>query len=157
LLVVVLIIGILAAVALPQFEMAVEKSRATQAIAVVKALSESVERYYMENGTYPFDDDGTQHLLSTLNPVLDIEMTSPKGWKIYLYGNLYVAAARQNSSRFDYMISKTMENSSYKRGLTCNTDVNNDTSRSAQLCKQICHTNTLTKVWGSASSGCEFK
>ena len=53
LLVVVLIIGILAAVALPQYQKSVEKSRATQAITLVKALAQAAQVYYMENGTYP--------------------------------------------------------------------------------------------------------
>ena len=71
-------------------------------------------------------------------------------------------AWRKNSNRFDYTISKTLAYtpSSFgwnTRGLTCNTSVNNDTSRSAQLCKTLCKTNALTQVWGSASSGCEIK
>jgi prepilin-type N-terminal cleavage/methylation domain-containing protein len=52
LLVVVLIIGILASVALPQYQKAVEKSRATQALTLLKAIAQSAETYYMANGTY---------------------------------------------------------------------------------------------------------
>ena len=58
LLVVVLIIGILAAVAMPQYNKAVEKSRATQALALLKSLYAAQEAYYMANGSYAtsFDD-----------------------------------------------------------------------------------------------------
>ena len=58
LLVVVLIIGILSAIALPQYEKAVEKSKATQALTLLKAISQAVDTYYLENGTWPttFDD-----------------------------------------------------------------------------------------------------
>ena len=52
LLVVVLIIGILAAVALPQYKLAVEKSRVVQLLAALKPLAEAEETYYLEHGTY---------------------------------------------------------------------------------------------------------
>ena len=53
LLVVVLITGILAAVALPQYQKAVEKSKAVQALVVLKALEQSAHSYYLANGKYP--------------------------------------------------------------------------------------------------------
>lgn len=53
LLVVVLIIGILAGVALPQYEKAVAKSRYTQLITAGKTLKDAMEIYYMANGDYP--------------------------------------------------------------------------------------------------------
>ena len=52
LLVVVLIIGILAAVAVPQYKVAVEKSRAVQLLAALKPLVEAEEVYYLANGRY---------------------------------------------------------------------------------------------------------
>ena len=55
LLVVVLIIGILSAVALPQYEKAVEKSRVSTMYPLVKALAEAEQAYYMANGEYTCD------------------------------------------------------------------------------------------------------
>lgn len=54
-LVVVLIVGILAAVALPQYETAVEKSRATQAFILGKHLAEAEELYFLSTGRYTDD------------------------------------------------------------------------------------------------------
>lgn len=55
LLVVVLIIGILASIALPQYEKAVEKSRATEGIVLTRAILDAQQRYYLANDTYTKD------------------------------------------------------------------------------------------------------
>ena len=53
LLVVVLIIGILAAVAVPQYQKAVEKSKAMQAVALLKSIVPALESYYLTTGSFP--------------------------------------------------------------------------------------------------------
>ena len=57
LLVVVLIIGILSAIALPQYQKAVEKSKAMQGLSIIKTLAQAGESYYLANGDYPDDLD----------------------------------------------------------------------------------------------------
>lgn len=52
LLVVVLIIGILSAVALPQYQVAVRKSRMAQLMVFAEAAAKAEEVYFMANGQY---------------------------------------------------------------------------------------------------------
>lgn len=64
LLVVVLIIGILSAVALPQYTKAVEKSRAAEALQMLRYMHQQKEIYKLENGeggaTAPNEDMGIE-------------------------------------------------------------------------------------------------
>ncbi len=154
LLVVVLIIGILAAVALPQYQLAVEKSRAVQAITTVNTLMDALERYYLANGAYP-----TDMTLANLNQLLDVEVKMPSGWTFWSPSAEYISMNR-DTSHFTYSIGKM---SSYhvtvdtKPGLLCWTQETTQTnSLSARLCKNLCKTNTLRRIWGSGQYGCQF-
>ena len=53
LLVVVLIIGILASVALPQYDKAVMKSRMSAAIPIAKSIKDNLTMFHLTNGRYP--------------------------------------------------------------------------------------------------------
>lgn len=71
LMVVVLIIGILSSIALPQYQKAIKKARATEAITVGKKILEAEEVYFLENQEYTSD-------LSKLR----IRIPTMKNWSI---------------------------------------------------------------------------
>ena len=85
LLVVVLIIGILAAVALPQYQKAVEKSRATQAITMLKSIGQAQSAYRMANGTCAESFDELD---------VDIPFTGTTLWRI---SDNYLKDTRSNN------------------------------------------------------------
>ena len=89
LLVVVLIIGILAAVAVPQYTTAVEKSRATQALTLLKSVAEAQQAYYLANGTYAqsFDELAVDIPWSGHTPWIDTakDTRSNGDWTLQLF------------------------------------------------------------------------
>ena len=94
LLVVVLIIGVLAAVALPQYQKAVEKSRAAQALTLLKSLAQAQHTYYLANGEYAkkfnqldvelTDWTGTE---KWVDMSLDTDTRSNEDWSLQLFND----------------------------------------------------------------------
>ena len=103
LLVVVLIIGILSAVALPQYTKAVEKSRAVQAVVLVKSIRDAAEVYYMANGTYPSSIDDLD--IERPAMVKDFEWDDIAEWK---YGRFSL----QHTSPYYLIIASGAERTS---------------------------------------------
>ena len=80
LLVVVLIIGILASIAIPQYQKAVYKSRAATALAMLKSVASAQEVYYMANGDYTNNLDEL---------AVDIPVELRSAWMAPLFDNQY--------------------------------------------------------------------
>ncbi|WP_458402562.1 type IV pilin protein [Candidatus Avelusimicrobium sp.] len=108
LLVVVLIIGILSAVALPQYTTAVEKSRAVEATNMVNTIKQAGERYYLQTGSFP---GGDMSVLDIEVPGLNSAGTSA-ATKNFTYttsgtGPYIVSAAKNNGT--SYTISMVVQ------------------------------------------------
>ncbi len=77
LLVVVLIIGILAAIALPQYQMAVGKAKFSTLKNITKSLQESAQRYYLANNAYP-------KVMAGLDINVNVKKEETKSWSLEL-------------------------------------------------------------------------
>ena len=91
LLVVVLIIGILASVALPKYQLAVDKSRYVTMISAARSIENAQDAYYMANGQYASDWDELDVSISKDLPTNDEGrlMIGPAGFAI---GTSYTSA-----------------------------------------------------------------
>ena len=90
LLVVVLIFGILASIALPQYQKSVEKSKATQAFAIIRSIAAAQEAYYMENDQYATSFDNLSVNIPWTGNVKWVDNSSCKeksneDWSVQLY------------------------------------------------------------------------
>jgi len=69
LLIVVMIIGILATLAVPAYQGMVERARAAEAIQNVGSLMRAISLYYLEHNAYPRANGGTGAIHLTTRPV----------------------------------------------------------------------------------------
>ncbi len=103
LLVVVLIIGILSAVALPQYTTAVEKARSAEALTLMSSVADAAERYRLQKDVWP-DSDKFGKLDIEVPQVYAGSVNSPyggKNFKIKMGGSgdtFYVVAERSISN-----------------------------------------------------------
>ena len=122
LLVVVIIIGILSAIALPQYELVVEKSRAAEAMINAKAIRDAIERHLQE-----FPDDPVK----TISQIEDVKIKSP------VYGNVY------RSKNFRYIL----DNNSFRVER-----IDGDWQQIGQLYQITYSYNTANGTWTVTSS-----
>ena len=90
-LVVVLIIGILAAIALPQYQISVGKARFIELLALGDAVQKSEEIYYLTNGTYTNKISDLDLQLPQVNHLKRINVSA---------SDAFVSIAAQNLSAY---------------------------------------------------------
>ena len=96
LIIVVVIIGILASLAVPRFTKAAEKARGVEAKRILMMIRESQVRYDSENDTYVVGA-----LLGTGADPLDIEWTTPKYWSFEGANDATASAYIGQATRLD--------------------------------------------------------
>ena len=139
LLVVVLIIGILAAVAVPQYQRAVEKARFSTLITLLKAVADAKSVYYLENGEWPETFDALTIQLPPEFTIVDHDeyrqqaVNLPKKQSIYLDASSHRVMGEMNltdGSRIFYYIPTSEEKADTLCGGTLN-------KRGAQFCQSL--------------------
>ncbi len=121
LLVVVLIIGILSAVALPQYQTAVERSRAMEALTQMSAIRSAMERYHSQHEAWPTSFDQ----LDVDIPEVDVNACSSrhggKNFCISFSGSTITATRRRNTHSYTLTTTITENsNGTYSAQRACN-------------------------------------
>ena len=152
LLVVVLIIGILAAVALPQYKMAVLKSRYAQLQTFGDAINNAAQTYYLANGTYPrrFDE------LS-----LDLPGTGNANYKTYQDYQCRLMTEADSVSIPCVMCTLVLPQGTlaYRIWYGSQTHIcmaSKEWAQGNKLCQQITHNNNTPSLYGDGSSSSPF-
>lgn len=119
LLVVVLIIGILSAVALPQYQTAVERSRATEALTQMAAVSDALQRYHSQHEAFP--GNNAFNKLDVEIPLISSPSTyGGKNFTITFSGGTITAVRRRDKHHYTLKTTVTEQsNGTYTATRTC--------------------------------------
>ncbi len=138
LLVVVLIIGILAAVALPQYQIAVAKSRVSGLLTTVKSVLQAEESYYLANGQYATDwDTLSLEAPGQKNNTYAHIMNFPGGY-IGLNSNVGILAGSTLVPGVQiYAFYEHCSIASFRRKMSCYAKMDNDFAN--KVCQSLTH------------------
>ena len=133
LLVVVLIIGILSAVALPQYYLAVDKARYSTLMSVVKAIKNAQELFYLENERYALTWEELGEDSIPAGAIITNSDAKFKKFTVSL-GGLYVPCVWASNGKNSYLMWNNHSSSQTKiacYGYTIGGD------RAKRLCKSL--------------------
>ncbi|MBO5910782.1 MAG: prepilin-type N-terminal cleavage/methylation domain-containing protein [Elusimicrobiaceae bacterium] len=135
LLVVVLIIGVLSAVALPQYQTAVERSRATEALTQLAAVSESMQRYHAQHEKWPTSFTKLDIDIPTISAdtkctqgaMADSKYYGGKNFCIKFANNIITAERLRANHSYKLTTTITVNNNgTYSTNRACTVVTNND-------------------------------
>jgi len=157
LLVVVLIIGILAAVALPQYKMAVDKTRLSRMITMVQSVVKAEESYYLANNEYTTDWDSLA-VSFTGTPVAGRggAISVPGGWILDLNTNPKNIMAEDEKlpdialSAFYAHGNENLPQAPTGGGISCYAKSSNEHAN--KLCKNVTHKTTRDTASGTGEN-----
>ena len=145
LLVVVLIIDVLSAVALPQYQSAVERSRATEALTLMAAVSDALQRYHAQHEDWPANNAFSK---------LDVDIPSYTSNDSTVYGgknftltftsdstnntSQVVAERKRNTNSYTlYTIITANDNGTYSTKRCCMPESTTSNSEAQSYCDAI--------------------
>ncbi len=136
LLVVVLIIGVLSAIALPQYQTAVERSRATEALTQMNAVRTALERYHAQHEEFP-----TANAFNKLDveiPLISAGSYGGKNFTITFTNAGKITATRRRDSHAYVLTTEITEqsNGTYTAVRKC-APVNNSDEEATAYCNAI--------------------
>ena len=134
LLVVVLIIGILSAIALPQYQKAVDRARYMQAVTLAEAVAKANQVYFLANNEYAHSFDE-----------LDVQLPTPTSiddhgyWK-YPWGYCYIADTSRSKTICQVYVGKSSDRLYYSVDAQTGQRrcfATKDTKRANDICKSV--------------------
>lgn len=146
-LIVVLIIGILAAIALPQYRIAVEKTKVSKYLPFIATAYDALQRYYLINNRYP---------ASFSSNYLDITVPTLVKASYYYFPSYGTFAIIDNTN--DIRVGKAYTSTVFPKGLLFCYYMNGDNVLPAKIksriCASVCGHDNMVTVFNASHRGC---
>ena len=131
LLIVVLIIGVLSAIALPQYQTAIERSRATEALTMMSAISDAAQRYHTQHEAWP----QSFSKLDVDVPKISTNQYGGKNFEVTFVtgGNDFIITATRRRNSHSYMLFTEItpeDDGTYSVVRSCDTGTPDDEAES---------------------------